>query len=64
MMYCRGPSEKALPPIMKLIDGMLSTAPHPAATRQVFVSGEYTIPGIACADRALSTQPNHAMTAS
>ena len=32
----------------KLTEGRLSTVAHPAATRHVPVSGENTIPGMAC----------------
>jgi len=48
MMYCRGPNEKEVPLIIKVTAGKPSTAAHPAASRHVFVSAEYTIPGMAC----------------
>lgn len=32
----------------KLTEGKLSTAAHPPASRHVFVSAEYTMPGTAC----------------
>ena len=49
MMYCRGPRVNVRLLITKLSGGMLSTAPHPAAMRQVLVSAANTMPGIACA---------------
>lgn len=51
MMYCRGPSENEVPLMTKLTRGRLSTAAHPPARRHVFVSAEYTMPGMACKPR-------------
>ena len=47
----------------KLTDGKLSTAAHPPASRQVLVSAEYTIPGMACMRQRLVSHLSHtAMT--
>ena len=54
MMYCRGPREKEVPLITKLTEGRVSTAAQPPANRHVFVSAEYTIPGMACKQSASS----------
>ena len=47
--------------MIKLTDGKLSTAAHPPASRQVFVSAEYTIPGMACMRQRLVSKSAHSL---
>ena len=46
----------------KVTDGKLSTAAHPPASRQVLVSAEYTIPGMACMRQRLVSHLSHTAT--